>query len=82
MNINIAVFTEVAVFGDANLELPSFLSNRSAVEIHMDVGLNIFSKQENEWEINIGLPVHARYTVRETEYISKRYLTLVKWLSK
>lgn len=56
------VFTEVAVFGDANLELPSFLSNRSAVEIHMDVGLNIFSKQENEWEINIGLPVHARYT--------------------
>ncbi|CAN6343974.1 unnamed protein product [Urochloa humidicola] len=31
------VFLDMAVFGDTNLELPSALSNRSAVEIHFDL---------------------------------------------
>ncbi|XVF13662.1 hypothetical protein REPUB_Repub08aG0227200 [Reevesia pubescens] len=55
------VFTNVAVFGDPNLELPSFRSNRSVVEVHMDAGPNIFSGQNNGLEINIQLPLHARY---------------------
>ncbi|KAM4073452.1 hypothetical protein ACB094_10G020200 [Castanea mollissima] len=48
-------FNDVSVFGDTNLEFPSFLSNRSVVEIHMDVG------HKNELGINIELPLHARY---------------------
>ncbi|GKU95792.1 hypothetical protein SLEP1_g9109 [Rubroshorea leprosula] len=55
------VFTDVAVFGDTNLELPSFRSNRSIVEVHMDVGSNILSGQQDGSEINILLPLHARY---------------------
>ncbi|GAV67770.1 PIG-X domain-containing protein [Cephalotus follicularis] len=56
------VFGDIAVFGDTNLELPSFLSNRSAVEIHIDVvGSNVVLRDENELEINIELPLHARY---------------------
>ncbi|KAJ8774291.1 hypothetical protein K2173_009722 [Erythroxylum novogranatense] len=55
------VFIEAAVFGDTNLELPSVRSNQSVVEIHMSVGLNIFSGNKNEIEISIDLPLHARY---------------------
>ncbi|XWS38778.1 hypothetical protein CRYUN_Cryun19dG0159600 [Craigia yunnanensis] len=55
------VFTYVAVFGDTNLELPSFRSNRSVVEVHMDAGSNILSEQNNGLEMNIQLPLHARY---------------------
>ncbi|KAJ9145641.1 hypothetical protein P3X46_028003 [Hevea brasiliensis] len=55
------VFTDVAVFGDKNLELPSVASNRSVVEIHMNVNPNIFFGQTNELEISIDLPLHARY---------------------
>ncbi|KAK6947391.1 Glycosylphosphatidylinositol-mannosyltransferase I, PIG-X/PBN1 [Dillenia turbinata] len=54
------VFTEAAVFGDTNLELPSFLSNRTVVEIHMDLGCNSSGHVEG-LEINIVLPLHARY---------------------
>ncbi|KAJ1435964.1 Glycosylphosphatidylinositol-mannosyltransferase I, PIG-X/PBN1 [Sesbania bispinosa] len=52
------VFSDIAVFGDTNLELPSFLSNRSAVEIHLDVDPNILLEPT---DINIELPLHARY---------------------
>ncbi|KAK7360934.1 hypothetical protein VNO77_02952 [Canavalia gladiata] len=52
------VFSDIAVFGDTNLELPSFLSNRSAVEIHYDVDPNILLEPT---DINIELPLHARY---------------------
>ncbi|XWS49531.1 hypothetical protein CRYUN_Cryun12cG0011000 [Craigia yunnanensis] len=55
------VFTNVAVFGDTNLELPSFQSNRSVVEIHLDAGSNILSEQKKGLEMNIQLPLHARY---------------------
>ncbi|OMO77350.1 Glycosylphosphatidylinositol-mannosyltransferase I, PIG-X/PBN1 [Corchorus capsularis] len=55
------VFKNVAVFGDTDLELPSFRSNRSVVEVHMDAGSNILSAQNNELEISIQLPLHARY---------------------
>ncbi|KAI3980020.1 hypothetical protein MKX01_042674 [Papaver californicum] len=55
------VFVNAAVFGDTNLELPSALSNRSVVEVHMDIGHNILSKHIDELEINLELPLHARY---------------------
>ncbi|XVE65321.1 hypothetical protein DITRI_Ditri07aG0171700 [Diplodiscus trichospermus] len=55
------VFTNAAVFGDTNLELPSFRSNRSVVEVHMDAGSNILSEQSNGLEMNIQFPLHARY---------------------
>ena len=61
----VAVFTKVAVFGDTNLELPSFRSNRSVVEVHMDAGSNILSDQNNGLEMNIQLPLHARYQVSD-----------------
>ncbi|MED6122393.1 hypothetical protein PIB30_039327 [Stylosanthes scabra] len=52
------VFNEVDVFGDTNLELPSFLSNRSAVEIHLVVDPN---KLLEPTDMKIELPLHARY---------------------
>ncbi|XP_057476415.1 uncharacterized protein LOC130764291 isoform X2 [Actinidia eriantha] len=59
--IQCGVLTEAAVFGDTNLELPSVVSNRSVVEVHMDVGYNTLSGKNNGLEINIEIPVHARY---------------------
>ncbi|KAE8055662.1 hypothetical protein FH972_012488 [Carpinus fangiana] len=59
------VLNDVAVFGDTNLELPSFLSNRSAVEVHMDVGPNLMLRHKNGLDINIELPLHARYPVSD-----------------
>lgn len=53
----------MAVFGDTNLELPSFLSNRSVVEVHRDVDPNFLSSRQNVLNINIVLPLHARYPV-------------------
>ncbi|OVA02881.1 Glycosylphosphatidylinositol-mannosyltransferase I [Macleaya cordata] len=55
------VFFDAAVFGDTNLELPTALSNRSVVEVHMDIGHNILSRHNNGLEINVELPLHARY---------------------
>ncbi|TKY75377.1 Phosphatidylinositol-glycan biosynthesis class X protein [Spatholobus suberectus] len=52
------IFSDIAVFGDTNLELPSFLSNRSAVEIHLVVDPNILQEPT---DINVELPLHARY---------------------
>ncbi|CAN6343977.1 unnamed protein product [Urochloa humidicola] len=50
------VFLDVAVFGDTNLELPSALSNRSAVEIHFDLRPSTLSNSSL-----VHLPLHARY---------------------
>ncbi|CAJ2633813.1 unnamed protein product [Trifolium pratense] len=47
-----------AVFGDTNLELPSFLSNRSAVEIHLDVDPTTLLQPT---DFSIEFPLHARY---------------------
>lgn len=55
------VFTDVAVFGDTNLEAPSFLSNRSIVEVHKNIGSNVLSAEKDGLEIDIQLPLHARY---------------------
>lgn len=55
------VFTGAAVFGDTNLELPSFQSNRSVVEIHMDVASKVFSRNNNQFEVDLEVPLHARY---------------------
>ncbi|KAL2545420.1 phosphatidylinositol-glycan biosynthesis class X protein [Forsythia ovata] len=57
------VFSNAAVLGDTNLELPSFRSNRSVVELHMDMGSNVSSGCKDELEVNLGLPLHARYAV-------------------
>ncbi|XP_022881681.1 uncharacterized protein LOC111398806 isoform X3 [Olea europaea var. sylvestris] len=57
------VFTDVAVLGDTNLELPSFRSNRSVVEIHLDMGYNMSSGVKDELKINLRLPLHARYAL-------------------
>ncbi|XP_038981930.1 uncharacterized protein LOC103723332 isoform X5 [Phoenix dactylifera] len=50
-------FLDAAVFGDSNLELPSALSNRSIVEIHMDIRNDLLENHETV----IQLPLHARY---------------------
>lgn len=55
------VFMVAAVFGDTNLELPSFRSNRSVVEVHLEVNSNFTSLQKHELEIHMELPLHARY---------------------
>lgn len=70
------MFKDVAVFGDTNLELPSFRSNRSVVEVHMNAGSNILSGQNNGLEINIQLPLHARYQVSETETEGFQYFVI------
>ncbi|CAG7873106.1 unnamed protein product [Brassica rapa] len=46
-------FSDVSVFGDTDLEQPSFRSNRSVVEIHVEINGN--------GEISVKLPLHARY---------------------
>jgi hypothetical protein len=55
-----AAFLDVAVSGDANLELPSALSNRSAVEVHVDLRPSTSAN----CNLIIDLPLHARYPVR------------------
>lgn len=55
------VFSNAAVLGDTNLELPSFRSNRSLVEAHMRIDSSMFSGDHKQLEINIELPLHARY---------------------
>ena len=59
----VAVFSNAAVFGDTNLELPSFRSNRSLVEVHVRIDPGMFSGDHKQLEINIELPLHARYQV-------------------
>ena len=49
------------------MELPSFLSNRSAVEVHMKVDTNSLSTHKNGSEIKVDLPLHARYQVSKKE---------------
>lgn len=55
------VFTDAAVFGDTNLELPSFRSNQSVVEIHVSIASIVLSRDEDQWEANLEVPLHARY---------------------
>ncbi|GAB4834769.1 hypothetical protein Ancab_033037 [Ancistrocladus abbreviatus] len=59
------VFEGAAVFGDTNLELPSFLSNRSIVEVHVDAALNVSSGQKDALDLKIEIPLHARYPLLE-----------------
>ena len=47
------VFMDAVVFGDTNLELSSFHSNRSLVEVHTNVNLNTISRHNDGLEINI-----------------------------
>ncbi|KAL0544401.1 hypothetical protein IC582_019516 [Cucumis melo] len=68
-----AVFSDVAVFGDTNLELPSVLSNFSVVEVHKDIGLNILSHNKNLLDFTVDLPLHSRYPrLDESGYVEVR----------
>ncbi|CAO2820887.1 unnamed protein product [Amaranthus hypochondriacus] len=68
------VFKDAAVFGDTNLELPSFLSNQSIVEVHLDAALDHSAGQEILLEYKIELPLHARYPpVEESGYAKVRF---------
>ncbi|XP_048131734.1 phosphatidylinositol-glycan biosynthesis class X protein isoform X2 [Rhodamnia argentea] len=55
------VYGEVAVFGDTNLELPSFLSNRTLVEVHMFFSPDGLLEQKHGLEIKVEVPLHACY---------------------
>ncbi|KAL6579111.1 hypothetical protein OROMI_009327 [Orobanche minor] len=55
------VFSDAIVFGDTNLELPSFPSNQSVVEIHMSMAYKVLTGYEDDSELNLDLPLHARY---------------------
>ncbi|KAK9120514.1 hypothetical protein Syun_018131 [Stephania yunnanensis] len=55
------VVGDAVVHGDKNLELPSALSGSSIVEIDMEVGSDALSSGESEFEVEIKLPLHARY---------------------
>ncbi|CAH8355877.1 unnamed protein product [Eruca vesicaria subsp. sativa] len=50
----LSAFRDVPVFGDTDLEQPSFRSNRYVVEIHVDIS-------SGDAEISVKLPLHARY---------------------
>ncbi|CAI9094240.1 OLC1v1029942C1 [Oldenlandia corymbosa var. corymbosa] len=55
------VLKDAAVFGDTNLELPSFRSNRSLVEVHVGISPELHSGVHFQKEVKIELPLHARY---------------------
>ena len=57
------MFTDAAVFGDTNLELPSFRSNQTVVEIHMSIDSIVPLRDEDESEVILKVPLHARYQV-------------------
>ncbi|KAL2899808.1 Phosphatidylinositol-glycan biosynthesis class X protein [Bienertia sinuspersici] len=65
------VFKDAFVFGDTNLELPSFLSNQSIVEIHLDAALNNSAGKEIPLELTMEIPLHARYPPLEESGYSK-----------
>ncbi|XP_074264670.1 uncharacterized protein LOC141587135 isoform X2 [Silene latifolia] len=68
------VFKDAYVFGDTNLELPSFLSNQSVVEIHLDAALSTSPAQEIVKEFKIEIPLHARYPpLEESGYVTVRF---------
>uniref|UniRef100_A0A1J3GXE2 Phosphatidylinositol-glycan biosynthesis class X protein n=1 Tax=Noccaea caerulescens TaxID=107243 RepID=A0A1J3GXE2_NOCCA len=60
-------FRDVSVFGDTNLELPSFRSNRSVVEIHVEIS----SRDYENGEISLKIPLHARYQPLEESGYSR-----------
>ncbi|KAI7743028.1 hypothetical protein M8C21_032693 [Ambrosia artemisiifolia] len=55
------VFSGASAFGDTDLELPTVRANRSVVEVHVDLSPNSLSGNKNSWELNIEIPLHARY---------------------
>ncbi|XP_076936736.1 uncharacterized protein LOC143604010 [Bidens hawaiensis] len=55
------VFSGASAFGDTDLELPTVRANRSVVEVHMDLSSDSLSRNKNGWELNIEIPLHARY---------------------
>ncbi|KMS95558.1 hypothetical protein BVRB_007040 [Beta vulgaris subsp. vulgaris] len=68
------VFKDASVFGDTNLELPSFLSNQSIVEVHLDAALNNSAGKEIVLEFKIEIPLHARYPpLEDSGYTEVRF---------
>ncbi|KAI3828719.1 hypothetical protein L1987_02828 [Smallanthus sonchifolius] len=58
-----SLFTDASAFGDTDLELPAVRANRSVVEVHKDLSPNMLSGNNNGWEFNIELPLHAHYAM-------------------
>ncbi|KAK1430688.1 hypothetical protein QVD17_13622 [Tagetes erecta] len=54
-------FSGASAFGDTDLELPTVRANRSVVEVHVDLSSNLLFGNKNGWELDIELPLHARY---------------------
>lgn len=68
------VLSDAAVFGDTNLELPSFRSNRSLVEIHTGISSPAsLSGKSTRPEINVQLPLHARYQPLGERYVQVNF---------
>ncbi|KAK4359302.1 hypothetical protein RND71_021531 [Anisodus tanguticus] len=70
------VFRDAAVFGDTNLELPSFLSNRSLVEVHLEVGSNLTSQQKDELEIHMDTSSTCTLTIGKRNSLDVRNVSL------
>ena len=67
---SLAAFRDVSVSGDTDLEQPSFRSNRSVVEIHVEINGN--------GETSVKLPLHARYQVNSCHKVRHFvYLVLI-----
>lgn len=52
------------MFGDTNLELPSFRSNQTVVEIH-----KVLSGGDGDLEVSLEVPLHARYQVSDLKKV-------------
>ncbi|XP_076930795.1 uncharacterized protein LOC143595730 [Bidens hawaiensis] len=55
------VFSGASAFGDTDLELPTVRANRSVAEVHVDLSPDSLSGNNKGWELNIEIPLHARY---------------------
>ncbi|XP_031107699.1 spermatogenesis-associated protein 20-like isoform X1 [Ipomoea triloba] len=51
------------VYLETILELPSFRSNQSLIEVHLEISFKLFSRHKDEVELKIELPLQARYQV-------------------
>ncbi|XP_076936712.1 uncharacterized protein LOC143603974 [Bidens hawaiensis] len=55
------VFSSASAFGDTDLEFPTVRANRSVVEVHVDLSPDSLSRNKSCWDLNIEIPLHARY---------------------
>uniref|UniRef100_A0A1D1XTP2 Phosphatidylinositol-glycan biosynthesis class X protein n=1 Tax=Anthurium amnicola TaxID=1678845 RepID=A0A1D1XTP2_9ARAE len=65
------VLLDATVFGDKNLELPSALSNRSMIMLHLDIEHGSLLEPPERVQITNELPLHARYPRLDASGYSK-----------